>query len=375
MQVTVLCEYGTLQGGERSLLAMMDHLRDASLQFTIVAPGTGRLADELRQRGVSHVPLELRDESGRRLPRDVAEDALRETVRATRPDMVHGNSLSMGRFSGSIGRALGVPATAHLRDILRLSGRAVEDLNRNHRLLAVSQATLDFHVGQGVDPGRIEVAYNGVDLVEFQPRPATGSLKRDLGIDGSAFLSATIGQICLRKGQDVLGAAARRLAESWYEVHFLVVGERYSSKAESVEFEQNIEREFAAAGLSARLHRTGYREDVAWILNEVDALVHPARQEPLGRVLLEAAASGTAIVATSVGGTSEILTEGESGLLVPPDDPAALSNAIGRIACDEELRRQLGQAARATAVARFDVTERAKAVAGVWQKLAGSPTG
>jgi glycosyltransferase involved in cell wall biosynthesis len=371
MRVTVLCEYGTLQGGERSLLAMMDHLADGSGQFTVVAPGTGRLADELRERGVSHVPLDLRDGSGRRFPRDTAEAALREAVRATRPDLLHANSLSMGRISGAISRELGIPATAHLRDILRVSGRTVSDLNRNYRLLAVSQATLDYHVGQGVDPGRIEVAYNGVDLLEFQPRPPTGRLKRDLGITESAFLAATIGQICLRKGHDVLAAGARRLAGAGHEVHFLVAGERYSTKPESVEFEQNIAQEFAAAGLSGRLQRVGYRHDVAWILNEVDALVHPARQEPLGRVLLEAAASGTAIVATSVGGTSEILTDGESGLLVPPDDPVALAKAIARVAGDEELRRRLGQAARGTAVARFDVSQRAEGVARIWRELAG----
>jgi glycosyltransferase involved in cell wall biosynthesis len=370
MRLTVLCEYGTLQGGERSLLATMDQLADSGMQFTVVAPPAGRLGKELQRRGVAHVPLDLRDDSGRRLPRELVQARLLEAVSRTQPDLVHSNSLSMARFSGMLGRVLGMPATAHLRDILRLTGRAIRQLNQNDRLVAVSQATLDYHVWQGLDPMRVEVIYNGVDLSEFRPRLSTGALKRELGIADSSFLIATIGQICLRKGHDLLAAATCRLADLNPDVHVLIVGERHSVKQESLEFEQRIERDFADIGLSDRLHRCSYRDDVAWVLNEVDALVHPARQEPLGRVLLEAAASGIPIIATDVGGTREILTDGESGLLVPPKESEKLAAVIRRVAEDERLRRRLGGAARAAAVSRFDVAQQAAAVAQVWRRLA-----
>ena len=80
------------------------------------------------------------------------------------------------------------------------------------------------------------------------------------------------------------------------------------------------------------------------LLAELTLLVHPARQEPLGRVLLEAAAAGVPVVATDVGGTREIFSDDEAELIVP-DDVAALAAAIERMLADESLRRRRGAAA------------------------------
>ncbi len=90
-------------------------------------------------------------------------------------------------------------------------------------------------------------------------------------------------------------------------------------------------------------------------------LAHPARQEPLGRVLLEAAASGVAIVATDVGGTREIFPpDSHAARLVPPDEPDCLADAMLEILGDGSLRTQLGAAARRRVVAAFSA-ERAAA--------------
>ena len=99
------------------------------------------------------------------------------------------------------------------------------------------------------------------------------------------LLVATIGQIALRKAQDVLALAAARVKS---DLHYLVIGERYSKKAESQAFEESIFERFEAAGLGHRVHRLGYRDDVPALLTEIDILVHTAHQEPLGRVLSEA---------------------------------------------------------------------------------------
>ena len=141
--------------------------------------------------------------------------------------------------------------------------------------------------------------YNGVDVERFRPRAATGKLKTQLALPENCFLSATIGQIGLRKGQDVLAEAAALAAARMPHAHFLLVGQRHSSKAESIDFERNVTRTFYQAGLRDRLHLLGYRDDIDRLMNEIDLLVHPAHQEPLGRVLLEAAASEVPIVATA----------------------------------------------------------------------------
>ena len=350
------------------MLAALDRLRGRA-EFVALAPAGGRLGGALRERGLEHVELTLRDERGERLPRAAAVANLADAVRRTAPDLLHGNSLAMGRLTGALAAELSLPCSAHLRDIIGLSRAAVSDLNLNDLLLAVSVATRTFHVAQGTDPQRVRVVHNGVDCGQFAPRAASSSLRRELGLDDRCFLAGSIGQIGLRKGQDVLAEAAALLGGRRPGIHYILVGERYSVKAESIAYEQAIVRRFRDAGIADRLHRLGYRDDVSRLLNELDLLVHPARQEPLGRVLLEAAASGTPIVATRAGGTEEILLDGVSARLVEPGDSAALAEAIAELHDNPSLRAQFAGFARAQAAARFTIVAAAERLWSEWAAL------
>ena len=138
-------------------------------------------------------------------------------------------------------------------------------------------------------------------------------------------------------------------------MHYLIVGERNSEKAESRQFERDL-RGAASGPLAGRVHFLGRRNDVGRLLGELTLLAHPARQEPLGRVLLEAAAAGVAVVATAVGGTPEIFPPGSGAArLVPPDDAAALAAAMLELLGDRELRHRLAVAARRRAEEQFDI--------------------
>jgi glycosyltransferase involved in cell wall biosynthesis len=372
--IALLFEYPTLNGGERSMLAVIDRLASRERQrpefrFTAITPQTGPLADALRSRSIDVRPLTIRDDAGRRLPREETLRRLRKEITSLNADLVHANGLAMGRLLGALGDEFPIPRIAHLRDIIGLSHAAVADLNRNDRLIAVSEATRDFHVSQGLDGGKTVVVCNGVDCEQFRPRPTTGSLKAEFGLPKSAFLVLTVGQIGLRKGQDVLAEAAVRLRDSRPELHYLIAGERNSNKQESIDFKRSLVQRFDAAGLRDRLHRLGYRDDVPRLMNEADLLVHPAHQEPLGRVLLEAAASGLPIVATDVGGTREILTDGVSARLIPPGDPVALAAAIAEVASSPVMRSRFATAARERIKARFTIERAAERLTAVWNDI------
>jgi len=122
--------------------------------------------------------------------------------------------------------------------------------------------------------------------------------------------------------------------------------------------------------LRGHVHFLGVRSDVDRLLNEFTLLAHPARQEPLGRVLLEAAAAGVPVVATDVGGTREIFPpETGSACLVPPDDSAALAAAVGRLLKDADRRTAMGLAARLRAEQAFAAERAAEALAGHYEEL------
>ena len=368
-KILLFFEYGTLNGGEFSLLAMLESLGQTEFEFVAAAPTSGMLTERLEQCGIQVLPLTLRGTQGQKLSIEQINSHLVELITQVSPDLVHSNSLSMGRMVGRIASQLPIPCTSHLRDIIRLNKTTVSDLNRNAGLIAVSNATKQFHVEQGISSGKLQVIYNGVNTELFRPSTAAGILKRQLGLSDSAVLIANIGQICLRKGQTLLAQAAVSLAEEFPETNYLFIGQRHSQKQESVEYENAIRLTFREAGIEDRLFCLGFREDVPTILNEVDLLVHTARQEPLGRVLLEAASCGQAIVATEVGGTAEILADQVSAVLVRPDELEALTAAIRRMLTDREFRIRLGQQARTVAVDKFSLPTATAHVRTFWKSF------
>ena len=118
-----------------------------------------------------------------------------------------------------------------------------------------------------------------------------------------------------------------------------------------------------AKGLADRFALTGWLHEVGPFLRALDVFVLPSRFEGLSLALLEAMAIGTPVVATNVGGAGEAVVSGETGLLVPPDSPAAMAEAIGRVLDDRNLRQELGAAARDRWLAHFTAQQMQQAYA------------
>ena len=382
------------------MLAAMDWLSSnrKELEFQAIGPVEGRLADALRSRGVPIVEWSVRDKTGRRFSQKQIQAELQDAIAAAKPDLVHANSLAMSRILGQISSRLETPTTGHLRDIIKLSKAAIDDLNLNHQLIAVSHATRTFHVQQGLQDQRVTVVHNGIECDAVPTRSTKGWLAEELfnpltpepvvtEVWGRETVAATdragsqagvpfpqvrfiacIGQIGLRKGLDILAAAASSIIRQVPVAHFLLIGERTSQKEESIQFEKSIRQRFDDEGISSQVHWLGHREDVERILREVDLLVHPANQEPFGRVLLEASAAGLPIVATDVGGTSEIVINGQTGILVAPRDPQALANAVVSLLSDPSTARKMGDAARQRTSREFAIGTSASTLADVWSR-------
>jgi glycosyltransferase involved in cell wall biosynthesis len=372
----VLSEFPTLNGGERSLLAVLPTLRDAGWTVDVCCPPAGPLAEAVTALGLEVVPAPA--ESERRRRDEGLLDLLAERLKAHRYDLVHANSLTLSIATGRVSFDLGVPTIGHIRDIARLSAAKVAALSRHSRVLAVSAAARDYHVAQGLAAERTHVLYNGVDTGVF--RPATepderSSLRREFGIPPDAPLVGIVGQIILRKGQDVALAAVAEVLKLHVGAHVVVVGARHSDKPETVEFEAKLHAIATAANVADRVHFVGTRTDMPRVYRELSVLLHTARQEPLGRVLLEAAASGLAVVATEVGGTREIFPSGEAdgAMLVPVDDIGAASRAMETLLADCRRLERMGAAGRARIEAGFTAERSAAGLLRHYGEVAGLP--
>lgn len=375
-RIAILFEYSSVNGGENSILAVLQHLlrKDGhrnGIEFVALTSKNGRLADRLKELLIPIVDFNLVDSSGARMRREAAVNRLLHIVADCKADLVHANSLAMGRLTGAaVNAGLTVPTTAHIRDIMKVSRKAIDDLNRNQRLVAVSNATIQFHRSQGLSESQSRVIYNGIDPGDFRAaREARARVRAALKIPNAAKVALTVGQIGLRKGLDTLASAACSLAASQPDIHWLLIGERFSNKAESVQFERDVIGTFSRAEPRLHFHNPGYRMDVPDLMAASDVLVHAARQEPFGRVLLEAASARLPIVATSVGGTPEMLGDQKQALLVPPDQPKTLADAVARILSDPGFADELSGAAKSHVLRTFPIERTAKELTDLWHAV------
>lgn len=359
-RVLVIGEYGIRNGGENSLLAVIESLITKGWKFQAAVPKPSPFCDALRNAGVATCGFSLHAANGTRKSQEQIRVELAGLLRQKRPDLIHCNSLSTSRLVGPVARQLQIPAIGYLRDILKLSRKAISDINQLDRLVAVSQATRQFHLGQGISANKTIVIHNGVDSNAYHPATdlSLDLPQHEFGISHDAPKLLFVGQIGMRKGIDDLLTCFFQVTNHFPDAHLLIVGQRNSQKQEAIDYEQRLYDRTNVSKVASLVHWLGRRNDVAKLMRGSTLLVHPARQEPLGRVLLEAAASGLPIVTTNVGGSAEILNTDElQKLLVEPGDIASMTRVVCRLLSDVSERVTIGQILRSQATNRFSIDQ------------------
>jgi glycosyltransferase involved in cell wall biosynthesis len=188
---------------------------------------------------------------------------------------------------------------------------------------------------------------NGIPTDEYAPNPDTRAQWRQAhGIGPRATVVTHIGRFAVQKNHALLVEAFAQV-RSDAPLYLLLVG--------GGELENAVREQVAALGLQGRVRFLGVRADVADILRASDVFVLSSRWEGNPLSVMEAMAAGLPVVSTGVGGVPELVREGETGLLVPSEDAAALAQAMQALVDDAARRRAMGAAARQHAVAHFDI--------------------
>jgi glycosyltransferase involved in cell wall biosynthesis len=234
------------------------------------------------------------------------------------------------------------------------------------RILVNADAVRDWLVNDGYDPSKITIIRNGVDLSRFDAPPEPVRLRRELGLADDTPIVAVVSRLTPLKGLEQFLEAAAAVSARMPDARFLVVGETNPAhRAYLTELQQHAER----LGMADRVIFTGLRTDVPGLLASVNVSVMPSLNEALSNVLLESMAAGAPTVATRVGGTPEALVDGVTGLLVPPGDAPALTEAIVRMLENPSMAAQLGRAARQRIADTFSVTRMVNATEDIYLEL------
>lgn len=297
-------------------------------------------------------------------------------MRAFHPDVAHIRGLGNEGFHGVIAaRLAGVPkilVSVHgsVRDLVSgpvgirrwALGSVLEPLTLRFctHVVTVCEDALAKPILKRSAHKIVGVVPNGVDLVTG-PADRRAETRRALSIGADDLVLITVGRLVIDKGGFDLLEALRSLPTDAHEsaIHLLVVGdgpdrELFSARAKSVP--------------QVHVHVLGLRHDVAELLEASDVAVLPSWHENMSNALLEAMAAGLPVVATSVGGNTEVLTKG-GGLLVPPRNPPALASAILTLVRTNAERATLGRQARAVIEANYTTEHMARRLAEVYHTI------
>ena len=342
-----------LSGAENSLLLLLRHLDRGQVTPCIALPSAGPFSEALERAGVPvlRVPFgPLRDFMG--VLKSVRR--LLALIRDHRIDLLHANGPQTNVCAGIAGRLAGVPAVWHARNLVY--GR-MWDVDRAlaglaTRIICNSDAIRERFRGSSAWDKSVTIL-NAVDLKEFNPDVSGEAFRRDLHLPPGEPVIGMVGRIGLGKGHEYFIEAAIALLSAGVGGAFLVVGDTLFQ--EDAWRSDALRRRVAQAGYADRIRFVGFRHDIPQVMRGLDVLVLASEAEPCGRVLFEAMASGTAVVATKTGGTPEIVRDGEEGLLVSPRDAQALAQAIGRLIKDPGFRARLGGNGVARVRAEFTI--------------------
>jgi glycosyltransferase involved in cell wall biosynthesis len=253
-------------------------------------------------------------------------------------------------------RRVDFPIRDHFLSRLKYSTRALD------RIVCISEAVRAQLLADGVPPDKLVVIPSGVDTRRFAGVRPPPHFRRSLGIPSGHLVIGTVAALADHKDYPTLLRAARIVLDTEPDISFVAVGDG------------PLHREIMALarelGLGKRFLFTGFREDIGSFLKSFDVFVLASKTEGMGTSVLDAQALGLPVAACRAGGIPEIVADHETGLLVPPGDPAALAAALLELAHDPDLRAKLGAQAKRS-VQEHDVSRTVDAHLALYRSLSG----
>lgn len=350
-------------GAEEMVLNLVKHLPERFEPVIVCLNSAGPIGEEIRKTGVEFHVLGVTP--GWRRPFDLIDIERKLTM--LQADIVHTFLLTAslyGRLAAMLARVPIIIGTEvniyeqknpwHIKAERWLMGKT-------DRVVVSAESVRDFYVEQvGADRERIDVVYNAVDWAQLKSTASREEIRAEFGVPTDVPLAGIIARLTEQKAHTHLfqAMAATPGLES---LHLLVIGDGH--------LRSQLEQQVINLKLQERVRFLGARRDLGNILSAIDIFAMPSLWEGLPLSMVLAMGAGLPVVATRVAGIPEVVHDGETGLLIPPADPAALGSALAKLVHQPELRARIGAAARAFATPRFGVDGYVRALTSLYDRL------
>lgn len=303
---------------------------------------------------------------------------LTRTLRAGRYDLVHTHTSKAGFLGRLAAERAGIPHVVHTSHGNVFDGYFNTPLTRlfvwmerhaarrTSRIIELTAGGVEAHLAEGIGQReQYRIVFSGIDCTPFEDAMnRRAETRASLGVGEDVTLIGGVGRLAPVKGFTHFVAMARELATTMPDLRFVIAGE--GEEAERL-------RDEAGTGPQA-VQFLGQRTDIPQLMAAFDILVVPSLNEGMGRVILEAGAAGTPVVASHVGGIPDVVDDGETGLLVRPRDVSGLVSAVQTLVHSPERRRLMGATARARVVPHFSLATMVQRIEAIYEEILHAST-
>ena len=336
---------GSIVGGmETYVLRLLQRLPRDRFRLTCLCIAESDITESLRKIGCNvHITPFTDDPDWHAIQLGVS------LIRAESIDVIHAHLSNAHSLAGLLSKLTETPAlaTVHGR-YLTLRDVEVHKIAQTH--ISVVAKTAYFQaLSLGVPPSKLKFIANGVDTKVFHPAARTNYLHSLLGLPPQTPLIGFVGRLAPEKGPDVFVHIASLVHKQLETCHFVLVGEGPMRK--------KLEDDINNLGLSDCVHLAGLQSDMPKIYASLDLTVSTSYSEAMPLAIIEAMASGLAVVSTNVGGIVDIVEAGRTGLLNKVGDLKGMATGIVTLMSDASARIEMGKAARKRVKEKFELSE------------------
>lgn len=338
---------GEIAGGQTVCLQIIEaFLRDGH-QAVVISPSEGPFTELLRKKEIPVFLIPVQNTYSFQRAFQLARLIKREKV-----DLIHSHgTVPLNIISRLAAKLSGVPCISHIHaenvfnanPLVRQCQIFLDNWTTQfcYKLIAVSNATKQSLVKQGIHPDRIEVIVNSIDPNRIRCSQSREEIFRTFRIDSKKRLIGVIGRLSPTKGLEDFLKAMREITQQVPDVVGIIVGEDLEQKGK---YQRELQELSRSLNLNGAVMFTGFQQDPFSFLNAMEFFVFPSLREGMPLAILEAMCLKKAVVATHVGGIPEVVQKGETGVLIPPADSGALAQAVLKLLDDPERTKEMGEA-------------------------------
>lgn len=352
---------GEITGGNMICLKIIKEVLRRGYKVVVNSPTEGKLTNILREKGIKVYNIDTR-----RSFRLDSAIKLSLVIKKEDINLVHSHTPLGGTVLSRLGGWMaGVPVIthAHLRDfmnpnpLVKLYQFLLNWITSRlfcAQIIAVSETVKREIIEQGAMANKITVVYNGIDLDDDKHNKSSIEIREEFGLEQNQQIIGEIGRLCKTKGQHILIEAVAKVIKKLPQTIFMIIGEDLEQGGN---YEKNLKRLANNLGVAQHIIFTGYRSDIMDLMHAFDLFVLPSSAEGLPVTILEAMAAKRPVITTPVGGNSEIVIDGETGTLVPPEDPDKLAEAIIHHLENPKISKEMGREGYNRVIKDFNISK------------------